>query len=74
MPEQTDNGSAHEQSKPRILVVDDNDEVRQLLESCLNESGFRAISANNGYAAKDRINRECFDLVVTDIPDPPALF
>jgi len=67
MDTQTFNNSSYEQTKPRILVVDDNEEIRQMLESYLNESGFTAVSAGNGYAGRERLNREYYDLVVTDI-------
>jgi len=67
---QTFNDSNFDQTKPRILVVDDNEEISHMLETYLNESGFTAVSATNGYAGRDLLNREYFDLVVTDICMP----
>ncbi len=57
-------------SKSRILVVDDSDENRELLEIFLGEYGYDVVSASNGYDAWNLFQKENFDLVLTDICMP----
>ena len=54
----------------RILVIDDNDENRELLEIFLAEYGYEVVSATNGYEAWYMIQNEKLDLVLTDICMP----
>ena len=57
-------------SKSRILVVDDNDENRELLEIFLGEYGYEVVSASDGHEAWYLLQNENFDLVLTDICMP----
>jgi CheY-like chemotaxis protein len=57
-------------SKNRILIVDDNDENRELLEIFLGEYGYDVVSASNGQEAWTLFQKENFDLVLTDICMP----
>ena len=51
----------------KILVVDDDIRLRQLLERYLGEQGF-TVKAVDGAAAMDRaLSRELYDLVVLDL-------
>lgn len=54
----------------RILVVDDNDDVRQLVASVLGEEGHKVQIAANGEAALDAIRRDPPDVVMLDIMMP----
>ena len=54
----------------RILVVDDNDDVRQLVSSVLAEEGHKVQIAANGVAALDVIRRDPPDVVMLDIMMP----
>ncbi len=57
-------------SKRKILVVDDDLRLRQLLERYLNEQGF-AVKAADGAEAMDKaLTRELYDLVVLDLMMP----
>jgi two-component system, NtrC family, response regulator AtoC len=53
-----------------ILAVDDEPNMRRLLEISLRQAGYRAISAGNGREALERIQQEQVDLVVSDLHMP----
>jgi len=53
-----------------ILVVDDQDGVRQLLLEILRGEGFKVSSASNGYEALEELEKECPDLILVDIKMP----
>lgn len=53
-----------------ILVVEDNLDLRELLCSALNESGYRAIGAENGERALAVLSDTVVDLIVADIMMP----
>jgi DNA-binding NtrC family response regulator len=52
---------------PRILVVDDDAEMTALLERHLQAEGFDTAGVSSGAAALDRLTREPFAVVVTDL-------
>lgn len=54
----------------RILVVDDEDAIQKLLTGVLEMDGHTVVIANNGREALDRIAREPFDLIISDIKMP----
>jgi len=54
----------------RILIVDDNEEGRYLLESLLQGLGHETASAGNGAEAIERLHACDFDIIVTDILMP----
>jgi DNA-binding response OmpR family regulator len=49
-----------------ILVVDDEPAILDLLTSLLDEEGYRVLSAVDGAAALEGLNREPVDVVITD--------
>jgi PAS domain S-box-containing protein len=53
-----------------ILIVDDKTENLYLLQSLLNSSGFRTISARNGAEALGLLRNSIPDLIITDILMP----
>ena len=57
-------------SNSRILVVDDNEDSKQLLECFLDLYGYEFVSASNGHEALTLLQTEDFDLVLTDICMP----
>ena len=59
-----------EQVTPNILVVDDSITTRTLEVDILKNSGYRVNSAVNGLEAWKCLQKEDFDLVVTDIEMP----
>jgi len=50
-----------------ILVVDDEASMREFLEILLSKEGYRVSLAENGEKACELLEKEAFDLVVTDI-------
>ena len=56
--------------RKRILVVDDDNGILSVLLYMLKEMGFDAVSAENGYDAKDLFTGGVFDLVITDLHMP----
>lgn len=53
-----------------ILVVDDDEMVRYVLTEKLNESGFSAIAAGDGYDAVEIFQKTPFDAVLLDLKMP----
>ena len=53
-----------------ILVVDDDEAIRTLLEEELAEEGYQVISANNARDALKIVETETLDLVILDIRMP----
>jgi DNA-binding NtrC family response regulator len=58
------------EKKPAILVVEDEPKMRRLLELHLGEEGFLVHSAADAETGLQLLNRESFDLVVTDFRLP----
>ncbi len=54
----------------RILVVDDDASLRRVLEYNLSEEGYVVETAGDGGEALEKLGREAFALVVTDIKMP----
>jgi two-component system KDP operon response regulator KdpE len=51
----------------RILVVDDEPQMRRVLRSTLSALGFVVADAESGEAAMERVREEKFDLILLDI-------
>jgi DNA-binding NtrC family response regulator len=56
--------------KPSILVVEDETKLRRLIELQLIEEGFHVGTASDAETALQLLNRERFDLVLTDFKLP----
>jgi two-component system, response regulator, stage 0 sporulation protein F len=54
----------------RILVVDDEENIRLLFREELEEEGYEVAVAVNGYDALEKLKESRFDLVVMDIKMP----
>lgn len=53
-------------AKPRVLIVDDNSDVRRLYAIGLNQRGFEVKLAANGAEAVERISSERPDVILLD--------
>jgi two-component system chemotaxis sensor kinase CheA len=53
-----------------ILVVEDQVVTRQMEKSILEAAGYEVVTAENGLDGLDKLGRQSFDLVVTDIMMP----
>lgn len=54
----------------RILMIDDEDRVREIITAYLEDSGFQVIQANNGQSGVELCRRESPDLVLCDLRMP----
>ena len=54
----------------KILVVDDEQSLREVLSIMLKRAGYAVISAADGEEAIECLNKEIFDLVITDLRMP----
>ncbi|MBN9211487.1 MAG: DNA-binding response regulator [Microbacterium sp. 71-36] len=55
---------------PRVLLVDDDEEIRAMLESTLTFSGFDTVLADGALAAMEAISSSSPDVVVLDVMMP----
>jgi len=60
------------QERPRILVVDDDEDNREVLRRRLEREGYDVQCASDGLEALERIQQEAFDLVLLDVLMPGA--
>ena len=66
-------GSANANTlRRRILIVDDDAVIRTLLVDVLTDPGYQLDTASNGADAIEKLERQHFDLVVTDMVMPKA--
>src|SRR2546423_9623325 len=61
---------ATDRRPPRILVVDDERSMRELLAIVLRREGYEVLLAENGRSAVDLLEREPVDLLISDIKMP----
>ena len=57
-------------SPRRILLVDDSDSIRRMLEWILKPLGFEMLQAGNGIEALEVLRREAVDLAIVDLNMP----
>ena len=56
--------------KSRILVVDDEESIREFLEIMLKKEGYEVTTAEDGQNAKDILSKKSFDMVISDLQMP----
>jgi len=63
-----------ETERRRVLIVEDEDAIRELLRVHLGLAGFEIDEAGDGRAALDRARSSAFDLLILDVmlPGPDA--
>ena len=54
----------------RILIVEDDNELRQLFRRVLEKTGYETFEADNGQEALDVLDAQFIDLIVSDIMMP----
>jgi len=57
-------------SKKRILIVDDEEHIRDLISEMLKFHGYEVISAQDGFEALNKVKNEKVDLILLDIKLP----
>jgi DNA-binding response OmpR family regulator len=55
---------------PKLLIVEDEKNLRDLYSEELIESGYEVVKASNGKAAIEVIKNDHFDLIIMDIRMP----
>jgi two-component system response regulator PilR (NtrC family) len=56
--------------KPRILIADDEQSMREWMRLLFQRDGFEVLTAEDGLVARDMVAREYVDVVLTDIRMP----
>jgi two-component system response regulator PilR (NtrC family) len=56
--------------KSRILVVDDEESIREFLEIMLKKEGYEVTLAEDGQKAKDLLTKKTFDMIISDLQMP----
>src|ERR1051326_5341148 len=54
----------------KILVVDDEESIREFFEIMLKREGYEVITSSNGREALEELKKHQFDLVISDIQMP----
>ena len=60
----------NEEKRRRILVVDDESDVRDYLRAALEDEGFLVETASDGFEALDMVRRETPDMISLDLVMP----
>jgi two-component system response regulator ResD len=55
---------------PRILVVDDEKDIREITQAFLVLNGYDVTTAENGKEALDKLLTDSYDVVITDLQMP----
>ena len=58
------------EEKARILIADDESEIRKIIRLLLERRGYSVAEAANGYEAIERVRSDSVDLIVMDIMMP----
>jgi CheY-like chemotaxis protein len=70
-PNKTPSTSRHSKAKHRrIMVVDDEEGIREILSAALSGLGYEVVTANSGTQALNLFLRSSFALVLTDLEMP----
>ena len=56
--------------KAHILIVDDDNRIRELVKQYLNDNDYLVTTANSAEDAKEKVNILKFDIIVLDIMMP----
>lgn len=56
--------------KPKILVVDDEESIREFLEIMLRKEGYEVTVAEDGAVAKATLEKKSFDMIISDLQMP----
>jgi two-component system response regulator PilR (NtrC family) len=56
--------------KSRILIVDDEESIREFLEIMLKKEGFEITTAEDGSRAIDLLKKKTFDMIISDLQMP----
>ena len=69
-PERTAGNPGRAEGRPRVLVIDDEEGIRDLLRKTLQLADYEVDAAENGRAGLDRLRLKRYDLLITDLRMP----
>jgi two-component system response regulator CpxR len=55
---------------PRILLIDDDDTVRAVIQAMLRSAGHDVVVAEDGLEGLDQVRQQAFDLIICDVIMP----
>lgn len=58
------------ETRPAVLIIDDDPGIRELLRTLTERLGCTAVTACNGFEAIQKLQDECFDLLLLDLMMP----
>ena len=70
MSDASANTDASSPGRATVLIVEDNDAMRDLLEEELTDAGHNVLAAPDGHAGLERVRAEPVDVVITDLRMP----
>lgn len=70
MNRNSENPTPEAADQGRLLVVDDEVEIREMLRRHFRFLGYQVETANDGKEALEKLNQSRFDLVITDLMMP----
>ena len=56
--------------KSRILIVDDEESIREFLEIMLKKEGYEVSTAEDGLKAQELLKKKTFDMIISDLQMP----
>ena len=60
----------NEFSQKRLLIIDDEENMRHMLSSMLKKSGYRVYTASNGSEALEMVDQTLYDFILCDLKMP----
>jgi two-component system response regulator AtoC len=60
----------NESSQKRLLIIDDEENMRHMLSAMLKKSGYRVSTASNGSEAMDMVDQTLYDFILCDLKMP----
>src|SRR2546430_15710411 len=70
MSTKPDNGTESTPERPRVLLVDDYPDAREMYTEYLEFSGFDVVEAGNGMEALQRAAESALDIILMDLSLP----
>lgn len=55
---------------PKVLIIDDEEDIRNVLKDMLDMAGYASDTAENGKKAKELYDKNEYDVIITDIIMP----
>src|SRR4026208_337318 len=69
-PQLTNPNMSAKSAAKKILIVDDEEDIVNLVRLILEDAGYQVTSCTNGVEALERLGKENFDLILLDIMMP----